>query len=846
MKTKKTRFLLGGAMLALLASQAAAQKISNIATTKVADGLQIQISGDQLPAPKIARVMGGKSFTLEFDASLSEPQWMKVEHSGVHYVQSVWQQSNPPKVRVFLRVEPDTKLDVDKNDSGYLVKVSKDASAAATPAKQTMTSAPVNVQVLGRPNDADQSRNRVKVVPTASATVAAVSKGSKGKPLSLDFVNTDLVQILKALALQSGVNIVTSPDVKGNLTVSLAGVSVTEALDLVTSLAGVKYGKVGNTYVVASADKFEQTLHRMDTSYNFNTETRVVPLYSGEGVQIKQTLKQAAGNVDIMLPSEKPQAAGPVPGAVPGTDPAATAPGAGAQPTASGTTPAKDAYLVLLGPANKVSDVERQVRALDEQMCTIKGLEYPVSGTGVVRSVYHPKGNTAVNLMQALAGTSADKTAGGFRAKVGTVDMFATPPTSTSQQVLVLHGRENEVNKLLETLDSLDTIAQSAGEYSIYNVKYADPRSLREELIVQFPGLSVNIPPASAGNPNLFHSSAITDQATQKLGENQGQGTVATTGSDKQGGTATLAGDSGKDQGTTSPFAEMEKLAYPMKLVLRGSPEQIRGAMAYLDAIDTAPKQVALELRVMQLSREDALKVGLDWSILTGGTLQTFRINQGLGGTPSSAGTFSGTLGFAGGGLADILGTLDQLSDKDHLLARPNLLAMDGRQSELFVGDVVRYVESIQSTQNGTTVTTGEVPVGVRLAVLPRVGGDDGITMDLRPVVSTLNGFTSVPGGGQLPQTSLRVAQSTMQIQSGETIAIGGLIQDQDRKHSSGIPILKDIPILGTLFKRIDNDHRRTEIVFFLTAKVVDPSNRQNAANPMRGELERKAGGKGK
>ena len=72
-----------------------------------------------------------------------------------------------------------------------------------------------------------------------------------------------------------------------------------------------------------------------------------------------------------------------------------------------------------------------------------------------------------------------------------------------------------------------------------------------------------------------------------------------------------------------------------MKLVLRGSANQIKNALSYLAAIDTEPKQVALELRVMELTKEDALNLGLSWSLLTGGTLQAFNMNQNGPATPT-------------------------------------------------------------------------------------------------------------------------------------------------------------------------------------------------------------------
>jgi general secretion pathway protein D len=264
-----------------------------------------------------------------------------------------------------------------------------------------------------------------------------------------------------------------------------------------------------------------------------------------------------------------------------------------------------------------------------------------------------------------------------------------------------------------------------------------------------------------------------------------------------------------------------------MKLVLRGTTEEIEDAKKYLTQIDVPAKQVALELRVMELSKEDAERIGLDWDITTGSAaVRTVNLNQGFSDANNSVGVHIGGKNWGG----DVTLTLDQSVDKSHLIARPNLLALDGREGEIFVGDVIRYIESIQSTQNGVTITTNKVPVGVRLSVLPRIGTDS-ITLDLRPSVSFLRGWTDIPGGGQLPQTSLRTAQSTVAIHDGDTIAIGGLIQDQDVLSESKVPILGDLPIIGRLFRKTDKSKVRREVVLFLTAKMVG-ANAGNAADP--------------
>lgn len=871
------RALLGSSLMVLAAMATAQGKLTDVQWTKESNGLKVEVSGENLTQPKMIRVMGGKSYMLEFSAHLmGKAKKETVNSAGVNYVQTAWFSAKPPTVRVHLRMsDPEAGVRVDKSDKGWTIRVGAAATALAQPAPKTNSELkigsielPVKATVAslldGDPYATKKpaAKTEVKTVNTKAApkperihepVITPNSTPQRGsRTVTLDMVNADVVQILKALAMQAGVNIVTSPEVKGTLTVSLTNVSVEEALNLVTTLAGVKYAKSGSTYVVAASAERLKSFPKVEDG----AETRVVPIYSGEGTQIKASVMKvvpmdgARGSFELVLPSEEISVEQKTAvGAASGDAKSGSAAGeATTVEQKTGDKNAKDAYIVLIGPKSQLDILERTVKQVDAQICDALGIEVPTS-SAIIREVYTPRGTSAIQLLQTIAGKGYDKSSPNS-AKIGSVDVIASPERTIGEQTLTMRGRAHEVADLLATLQALDTVAGGDGEYVLYQVKHLDPRGVREDLLAQFPGLQVSILPGAASNPALAQDQSQSKQTAEFKNDpnSQGGGVNGAGGAGQQGGQGSgntgelLEPDKGEVAGIALPFRKFEQFAFPMKIMLRGSKSKIDEAMKYLNTIDTAPKQVAIELRVMDLRKEDAQRVGLDWNILTGGTVQTIRVNQGRGDTAATPGTFSGTLGFAGGALANVLGTLDQLANDTNLIARPNLMGVDGRQSEIFVGDIIRYIESIQASQNGTTITSKELPVGVRLAILPRVGGDGSITLDLRPVVSTLTGFTAVPGGGNLPQTSLRVAQSTMSIKSGETIAIGGLIQDSDTISNSGIPILKDLPIIGKLFSRSEKNKRRSEIVLFLTAKVVDENRKGDEAQPKREDPNRIGG----
>ena len=809
------------AALALVGLASADGTLNGVSVDKSGPGVAVHIKGKDLAQPTKVWVNKGNSLVLDFSGKLaSNSSFTKVHKAGL---KSVYVEQSDSKVRVYLALTSHEVPELTKTADGWDVSFGQSAPVASAPKKAAAKSGGVVEPAVPPLEPASEVLARAH---GDSAAPHGPRVDDASPRVSLDFVNTEVVQILKALAMQTGVNIVTAPEVKGTLTVTLDNVSVKDALDMVTSVAGLRYTKVGNSYIVATPEKIAAASTALNGSVAMMSETRIVPLYSGSGAEIRATIMssmtdaQAFGDFQIFLPNENYKLEKQKATAADGSSAQSTnvsvekATGAtvGAADVGVGTDQEqvsvkgmKEQYLVLVGPADRIDEVETRIKDLDRSISKAYGFE-DSSDTRLVRKTYVMQSDDvkANELVKAVASTQPNNFLN--------VDLYATPASFKNQSVVIV-GRENEVEKAEALLKDLDQSGYGTDTF-VYEVQHSDPRSLREALVAQVKGLRVTIPPSSVGNTRVYSEGQTVQQAAQTT---QAGGTAP-------GGTTGVSTDAaaktgGEDvQGLTLPFQDYEKNAVPMELVLTGTSDEIDSAKSYLKQVDVAAKQVALELRVMELSKEDATKIGLDWEITTGSAaVHTVSLNQGVDGASNTVGINIGGRKWGG----SVTATLDQIANNDNLIARPNLLALDGRESEIFVGDVIRYISSIQSTTNGTTVTTAELPVGVRLSVMPRIGTDS-MTLDLRPEVSFLQSFTPIPGGGELPQTSLREAQSTVSIHDGDTIAIGGLIQDQYNYDVSKVPILGDLPIIGKLFQKSNKDKVRKEVVLFLTAKIVN------------------------
>ncbi len=840
-----------GALFALFAlgtATHASGRVQDVKITQLGGGVEITLIGKGITKPTTLWNKERTLFAIEVPAESGiKPTAARIDEAGVTTVKMTWTKTRPTRLRVEVGLSQTMDPKILQVDEGWAVAFGATSfirtndpttafiEAATTPTKPT-EDAPKLPLVNERPNRVvvEDDLNRPQVDQPLNGPVAQnrpAPRANTPKPapaakpvgrVTLDFDNTDVTLILKAVAMQAGANIVTAPDLKGSVTVSLEKVTVEEALDLITALAGLRYTKVNETYVVAPRERFNDIVRSLNKSESRAAETRVVPIYSGEGEQIKAAVTRAfpqdtgKGSFDIILPSDNGLVIDSVNDEDEGDAKDQAASAAKAPPKNSPKDNLSQFYVMLVGNATALDIAEDLVKRVDAMLCEANGIKMPDT-PGLTQDVYFIQSDT----MSAQSLINSVTTFGG---KMFRNLQFIPTPQNSDRQAIYIIGRSTDVKRAKDMLAQFDG---SQDVVQMYDVRYSDPRALRDELQANVPGLRVTIPAASALSPKAYEAPPKKGgSAKGGEGEESGGG-----GGDQKAANIEIKGEKVDAEGITLPFGDLETVAKPMRLILRGTDEQIEKAMKYLAMVDIEPRQVAIDLRVMELSREDALRLGLDWSILTGGLVRDLRVNQGLGDTANTSGTVSAS-GSSGGTSGNVLGTLDQIANKRTLINRPNFLVIDGRESELFVGDVVRYIESIQSTQNGITVTTNSVRVGVRCAIHLRVGADGMIMMDLRPVVSYLRAFTPVPGGGNLPQTSERIAQSSLLMQSGETIALGGLIRDEDRKTVSGIPILKDLPIIGQLFKRTDNNRQRTEIVFFITAKLVDRTNRADAALP--------------
>ena len=237
----------------------------------------------------------------------------------------------------------------------------------------------------------------------------------------------------------------------------------------------------------------------------------------------------------------------------------------------------------------------------------------------------------------------------------------------------------------------------------------------------------------------------------------------------------------------------------------------------------TTPNQVYLRVKVAEVNRTVLKELGIDWSKLAGNIRFATPVN------PTAAQNAASFLQFGlGGHNAHTLATLTALESEGLLttLAEPNLTAMSGHPASFLAGGVF-YIAVPQPSSNGTTpfVTAQPQNYGVQLQFTPTVIDADHVSLTVRPEVSELTTQGQVTiDGTTIPGLSVRRAETTVELASGDSFALAGLLQNNVTQLLSKFPGLGDIPILGQLFRSRSYQRNETELVIIVTVYLVKPS----------------------
>lgn len=243
------------------------------------------------------------------------------------------------------------------------------------------------------------------------------------------------------------------------------------------------------------------------------------------------------------------------------------------------------------------------------------------------------------------------------------------------------------------------------------------------------------------------------------------------------------------------------------RLMVTANEEALAKACTVVNNLDVPIPQIFLDVRVEEISTS-----GLDQS----------GVPQGVNAKIKLIADAKGLITDVGLELPGVIDILEQ-EGLSKTLANPGLITLDGESATLLIGDKVP-VEALEEVDGEMKSVITYIDAGIQLDFTPRISDDGYITLKVKPQVSSLGEYLTKG----YPLIRSREVETVVRIYDGETFVIGGLIRDEDRTNIEKVPFLGDIPILGALFRHDENTKSSTEVVIFITPKIIYPDESTN------------------
>ena len=238
--------------------------------------------------------------------------------------------------------------------------------------------------------------------------------------------------------------------------------------------------------------------------------------------------------------------------------------------------------------------------------------------------------------------------------------------------------------------------------------------------------------------------------------------------------------------------------------------------------IDRRPRQVSIEAKILSVNLDDSNRTGVNLELLR--SHSAVKIASGsplasLGSVNVSDGGLN--IGILDGSTGAFLHALETVGDTD-VIASPHLMVLNKQRAEILIGDQKGFVSTTQ-TETATTQTVEFLDIGTQLKIRPFISDDGMIRLEVHPELST--GDVKLLGGFALPEKSTTQVTTNVMCPDGCTVVIGGLIREDVSDTRNQMPVLGNIPVIGSIFRNQTQTVTRNEIIVLLTPRIVyDPS----------------------
>jgi general secretion pathway protein D len=454
------------------------------------------------------------------------------------------------------------------------------------------------------------------------------------------------------------------------------------------------------------------------------------------------------------------------------------------------------------------------------------------------------------------------------KGRTGTVTASADTRTNT---IVITGPKETLAEIKIEILDKIDNDPSANQKFFTYHVKNGQAVDMQATLMSLFSGTgststSTNTRSTSSSSRlnssngiGLGSSGASSSGFGSSGGSNRGSSgggggnnSNNNSGSNRGnnnggGGGFGGGGSSGSTSGTPSLLAdlvgqvEVVADADTNSLLVLTATKYEEPVKDIITELDRPVPQVLIKCLIAEVTHDRSDDLGLDFSILNLSKGLTVGSNNGNASAETSAGVITNNTGglavnLVKGGITSTLHAL-AVTGKMDVLSRPYILTSDNQEANILVGQNVPFISNTRTDSTGNIINTVQYQdVGIILDVTPHINTDGLVVMDVNPEISDISSQTIQIQGGPNPVNQpifdSRSASTHVGVRDGDTIVIGGLMQDKKTQTINKVPLLGDIPWIGLLFQRDQVLKEKTELLIFLTPHVAQsPDNLQPISN---------------
>ena len=474
--------------------------------------------------------------------------------------------------------------------------------------------------------------------------------------------------------------------------------------------------------------------------------------------------------------------------------------------------------------------------SLNELTLLIRDLDSNNNDTMSVIPLRHVDSERMMDLLSAMTGiTSADKTQG-----VNQLKIIADPAGDR----LLVKGSPEMIAKVHNMVNQLDTMpSKRLSGLRVFRLKYASAAHIAEMLRGLLTNQSIN----STGAVSTLESASLNDTGT---GSTASLGTSANTNANASASSSVssvLNAENGGVANNQKPFSIIAD-STQNAVIVNAPPELMIEIEEAVNQLDTRRAQVLIQAAIVEVSGDDAKQLGVQWALgnansgygvvnfnnvgASATSLAAAALSGSTAGISSAAGTIAGALLGIGQSSKDsngntrfygaILQALDS-STSANLLSMPSILTLDNEKASILVGQNVPVVTGSYTTSGNSSTnpfqTIDRQDVGINLNVIPHIGENGTVRLEVSQEVSSVVGGTAGSSNGLVTNKSL--INTTILADDQQTIALGGLMRDNTTNGAQKVPGLGDVPLIGRLFRSDNSKTDKSNLIIFLQPTIL-------------------------